>query len=310
MKVLNIGSLSIDKTYSVKAFVQPKETIKALKYEEFCGGKGLNQSVALARAGAEAYHAGAIGTDGGMLKATLEGAGVHVDYLQTLNAASGQAIIQVDETGQNSIIICAGTNDCVETSYIDSLLSKMQTGDIVLLQNETSNVAYAIAEAKKAGLYVAFNPSPLNEAVADYPLEAVDLFLLNEVEGRQLAEIESEEPEDIMAALHARFPKAAFVLTLGENGSYYFDENEKLFQPIFSVETVDTTGAGDTFCGYFIAGLIEGLSHENCLRNAAAASAIAVSRKGASPGIPKREEVEAFLREKNNTENGCRFPSA
>ena len=110
MKILNLGSLNVDKTYSVKRFVQPKETIQALKYEEFCGGKGLNQSVALARAGAEVYHAGAVGEDGKLLTDTLKAAGADIRYVEQLDGASGHAVIQIDEAGQNNIIICGGAN--------------------------------------------------------------------------------------------------------------------------------------------------------------------------------------------------------
>lgn len=102
MKILNLGSLNIDKTYSVKRFVQPKETIQALDYEEFCGGKGLNQSVALARAGAEVYHAGAVGGDGRILLDMLKEAGADTGYVETLDGASGHAVIQIDESGQNN----------------------------------------------------------------------------------------------------------------------------------------------------------------------------------------------------------------
>lgn len=297
MKVLNIGSLNIDKTYSVKHFVRPEETVKALKYDEFCGGKGLNQSIALVRAGAEVYHAGAVGKDGKMLTEILEASGVHTEYIQKLDTASGHAVIQVDEKGQNNIIICGGANDSISKEFICSVLEHFETGDIVLLQNEISNVDFAVSEAKRKGLTVAFNPSPMNEGIRDCALELVDLFLLNEVEGKLLAGIESEEPECIMNALKDKFKLSSVLLTLGENGAYFFNHKETVFQEIYKVRTVDTTGAGDTFCGYFLAGITKGFSCRECLQNAAAASAIVVSRMGAAPGIPVWDEVAAFKKE-------------
>lgn len=297
MKIVNIGSLNIDKTYSVKRFVQPKETIQALKYEEFCGGKGLNQSVALARAGAEVYHAGAVGADGALLTDMLESSGVHTDYLLKTDGASGHAVIQIDESGQNNIIICGGANREITKEYIDSVLEHFESTDLLLLQNEISNVDHAIRKAKEKGMTIALNPSPVDDIIQTWPLELVNYFIINELEGRELAGIESEVPADIMQALRAKFPHVKFVLTLGENGSYYFDQEKEVFHDIFRVKAVDTTGAGDTFCGYFIAGLSRGLDVETILAQASAASAIAVGRKGAAPSVPVLSEVKEFLKQ-------------
>ena len=295
MKVLNIGSLNIDKTYQVEQFVQPKETIQALEYEEFCGGKGLNQSVALASAGACVYHAGAVGKDGKELLAMLRQAGVHTDYVNVTDGVSGHAVIQINQSGQNNIIIFGGANQMVRKEYIRSVLKQFEAGDLVLLQNEISNVDFAIEEAKKRGLTVAFNPSPMNDKVKKCRLDLVDYLIVNEIEGAQLAEIDSDEPDRIRKTLQEKFPNASFVLTLGENGSYYFDQNQTVFRDIFHVDAVDTTGAGDTFCGYFLAGLTEGRAWDDILARASAASAIAVGQKGAANSVPKKEAVEQFL---------------
>ena len=298
MKILNLGSLNIDKTYSVKRFVQPKETIQALDYEEFCGGKGLNQSVALARAGAEVYHAGAVGGDGRILLDMLKEAGADTGYVETLDGASGHAVIQIDESGQNNIIICGGTNRKITREYISSVLEHFGKGDLILLQNEISNIDFAMEEAKKRGLQVAFNPSPADEGVFLCNLELVDYFILNEVEGRILAGTDSEEPAPILKALREKYKNAAFVLTLGDQGAWYCDPEETSFQDIFQVEAVDTTAAGDTFCGYFIAGIAGGLGHKQALLQASAAAALAVTKKGAAPSVPERSAVEAFIGER------------
>ncbi len=296
MKVLNLGSLNIDKTYFVNQFVQPKETIKALAYEQHCGGKGLNQTVALLRAGADAYHAGMVGKDGQVLLDILKGFGACTDYIKMTEGTSGHAIIQVDESGQNNIIISGGANDQVDQEYILSVLEHFGQGDMILLQNEITNVNFAIEKAKEKGLVVAFNPSPVNESLYTYSLQKVDYFLVNEVEAGMLAGTDSEKPEDMIDALKQKFPDAGFVITLGEKGAYFVKKDVTVFQKAYTVDTVDTTGAGDTFCGYFIAGLAEGMGWEEILSRSSAAAAIAVSRKGAAEGVPAHEEVEAFLK--------------
>lgn len=295
MRILNLGSLNVDKTYSVKRFVQPKETITALKYEEFCGGKGLNQSVALARAGAEVYHAGAVGEDGKLLTDMLKSAGADIRYVKKVDGPSGHAVIQIDESGQNNIIIFGGANRMLTEEYIRSVLSDFGEGDLILLQNEISNLPFAMEEAKRRGLLVAFNPSPADEGVFACDLTLVDYFILNEVEGRILAGIDSEEPEAIMAALKAKYKGASIVLTLGDQGAAFHDGTDTFFQDIYKVKAVDTTAAGDTFCGYFIAGLALGLPHKTILSEASAAGALAVTKKGAAPSVPERKEVEEFL---------------
>lgn len=297
MKVLNIGSLNIDKTYIVERFVRPKETIRAIKYEEFCGGKGLNQSVALARAGAEVYHAGAVGKDGDLLLEMLQKSNVHTEYVKKVKNASGHAIIQIDANGQNSIIVTGGANDDVDLKYIIDVLDDFGTNDILLLQNEIPNICFAIKEAKARGMQVAFNPSPINESVWKCDLEKVDYFLLNEIEGKAIAGIESEEPKDILEELKKKYPSASIVLTVGEKGAYFSGKGELIYQKAFSVKAIDTTGAGDTFCGYFLAGITKGLSNAEILREASAASAMVVQCKGATTGIPTESEVKKFMAE-------------
>ena len=295
MKILNLGSLNIDKIYRVEHFVEPKETIKAAAYEELCGGKGLNQSIALAKAGAEVYHAGCIGQDGGMLVNILEEYGVKTDYLRHSTKPSGHAVIQVNGEGQNNIIICGGSNDDVTEAYIEEVLADFSREDMILLQNEISNVDFAIRKAHERGMKIVVNPSPVNKALETYGLESVDYFILNEVEGKYLSGKESDRPEDIMEGLKEKFPQAAFVLTLGENGAYYFDAKSCVYQKSYDVEAVDTTGAGDTFSGYFLAGLVQGRGIEENLRSASMAAALAVSRHGAAPSIPALQEVNEIL---------------
>ena len=295
MKVINIGSLNIDRTYSVKEFVRPKETIKALKYEEHCGGKGLNQTIALRKAGANVYHAGIIGHDGQMLINELKAADASTEYIKMTDGNSGHAMIQVDEKGENNIIIHGGTNDHISKEFITDVLDRFEGKDILLLQNEITNVDVAMRYAKKKGMTIIFNPSPMNDKIFQYPLELVDYFLINELEAAELAGPEKTGVDEILRQLKIKYPKAAFVMTLGGDGVWFCNQERKQFHPSFKVAVADTTGAGDTFCGYFIAGLVDELDVEMNLRRASAAAAIAVSRHGAAQSIPTKEEVETFL---------------
>lgn len=293
MKVINLGSLNLDKVYSVEQFVSAGQTIPALDFAEFCGGKGLNQSVALARAGAEVYHLGALGGDGHLLRETLEAAGVHTEYLATLDEASGQAIIQVDSRGQNCIIVCAGTNERISEDQISEALAAFGPDDLLVTQNETSGGVFAMRKAKALGLKVGFNPSPLSVRLKEYPMALVDYLILNELEGRVLAGVDAGGNEVILEALAARFPQAAIILTVGKDGVLYRDGNRRLSHGIYDVPVVDTTGAGDTFCGYFFGSLARGCNAEAALRYASVASSLAVSAKGTSASIPSWSQTLA-----------------
>ena len=296
MKILNFGSLNIDKVYSVPHFVEAGETLSSTKMEVFSGGKGLNQSIALARAGAEVYHAGAIGPDGESLRALMADAGVHTDYLQTLPTVTGHAVIQLTPKGQNCIIISAGANGELTEAYLDGVLENFGAGDLLLVQNETNNVPYAMRRAKEKGMKIAFNASPISEALLSYPLDLVDYYLINEVEGKALAGEEAKSNEEILAALKKRFPNAAIVLTVGKDGVLYQYGDERAGHGIYDVPVADTTAAGDTFCGFFLASTAKGLTAAEALRMASLASSMAVSKKGAANSIPSWDEVEAFGR--------------
>ena len=293
MKILCAGSLNIDRVYTVSHFVRAGETIASRGYGEVPGGKGLNQSVALARAGAEVWHAGKIGGDGAMLRNALREAGVRDEFLRTGPTPTGHAVIQVDERGQNSIIVEAGANGALEQDELAEALDAFGPGDLLLLQNEINLLPWLLREGRRRGLTVVLNPSPVTEGLKDCPLDCVDLFLLNEIEGALLSG--TEEIAAIPQALLDKYPGAKVVLTLGSRGSLYYDGERIVRQAVFPVEAVDTTAAGDTFTGYFLAALAQNRPVEEALERASAASALAVTRKGASVSIPTRAEVEAFL---------------
>lgn len=294
MKILNFGSLNIDYVYQVDDFVRAGETKLSQKREVFAGGKGLNQSIALAKAGIETYHAGSIGSEGEFLRRTMERAGVDVRWVRTLQEdATGHAMIQVNEDGQNCILLYGGANQRQDEDFVLQVLENFGAGDLLLLQNEINHIPFLMQEGKRRGMKIAFNPSPINEQIDGYPLELVDIFLVNEIEGKALGGGNSFE--ETIGRLLGRFPDSGIVMTLGSEGVLYRSKACSASQGIFSVNVVDTTAAGDTFTGYFLAALAEGKTVQEALRRGCAASAICVSRPGASPAIPSAKEVEQML---------------
>lgn len=289
MKILNFGSLNIDFVYSVEHLVCRGETLSSTKLEKFCGGKGLNQSVALARAGAEVFHAGCVGSDGGMLLNILQENKVNTDFVRMVNSASGHAIIQVDKKGQNCILLYGGANHAVATEQADRVLSQFGPQDVLLLQNEISNLKYIMNKAYSRGIKIALNPSPVDDQLTDLPLEKISWLILNEVEGNQLTGC--TEAEEIIVAIQKKYSCATVVLTLGKYGVICADGKKIVRHGIYDVPVVDTTAAGDTFTGYFLACVTNGESIEESLRKASVASSIAISREGAAQSIPTIEEV-------------------
>lgn len=299
MKVLCFGSLNIDYVYSVDHFVAKGETLSSSGLQVFTGGKGLNQSIALAKAGTEVYHAGAIGPDGKFLLETMERAGVHTEYVSVLtNDRTGNAIIQRDRDGDNCILLYGGANQMITEEQVESVLSHFSAGDYLILQNEINQLSYIMEKAHEKGMVIVLNPSPMNEKILTLPLEHVDIFMLNEVEAGQILNCGSDVQHGQLAErLLKRFPGSTVVLTLGGEGSVCIDADSQFTQGAFKVSVADTTAAGDTFTGFFIGGLLGGKTKRDAMREASAAAAIACSRAGAAPSIPAREEVQSFLAE-------------
>ncbi len=293
MKIVNFGSLNIDYTFQVHEIARPGQTIGAKSVSRFPGGKGMNQSLALARAGVPVYHAGSIGTDGLFLKELLEKDGVNCCYLQVReDVGTGSAFIQVDHNGQNCIVLNGGANQANTEADVRRVLDQFSAGDWILLQNEISCVNSIIHLAWEKGMRVIFNPSPMTSAVLDYDLQKVSLFLVNEDEGARLSG--QQEPKEILRVMTKNYANAEVILTLGVQGAVWSNGEREIRQPACRVQAVDTTGAGDTFTGYVLAGLARGQSMEESLATAVKASAIMVTRCGAASAIPCRAEVDAY----------------
>ena len=300
MKVLCFGSLNIDYVYSVDHFVRKGETLSSTSLQIFTGGKGLNQSIALAKAGTEVYHAGAIGPDGKFLLEAMSQAGVNTNYITVLmNDRTGNAIIQRDESGDNCILLYGGTNQNITAEQVDNVLSNFSAGDYLLLQNEINLLPYIMKKAHEQGMIITLNPSPMNEKILELPLDYVNIFMLNEVEAQQLLSCRSDvTPTHLAERLLKKFPEATIVLTLGSEGSICIDRKSKFTQSAFTIDVADTTAAGDTFTGFFISSLLSGKNKRTAIKEASAAAAIACSRVGAAPSIPSKEEVKRFLSDK------------
>ena len=293
VKVLNFGSLNYDYVYQVDHMARAGETICSAGMERYFGGKGLNQSIALARAGVPVYHAGMIGEDGDAFLELCRENKVDTSYIRTVQGKSGHTIIQVDKSAQNCILLYGGTNRRITEEYIDTVLKDFEKGDILLLQNEINLLDAIIDRAYEKGMTIILNPSPFDAALDICDLKKVSVFLINEVEGEQMTG--EREPEGILSFMRREYPEAQVVLTLGSAGSVWQYKEERCEQGIIKVDAVDTTAAGDTFTGYFVAGMLEGKSVPDILLQCAKASAITESRKGAAPSIPYKEELQREL---------------
>lgn len=292
MKILNFGSINIDIFFRVEHIVRPGETISSESIEKRAGGKGLNQSVALAKVSDSVYHAGSIGTDGNFLIEEMENFGVDTSLLKKSDKLTGNAIIQVDDKGENSIVLYKGANFDNSEAYVDEVLSHFEKGDILVLQNEINCMPYIINKAYEKGLKIVLNPSPITDEIEKFDLDKIDLLLVNETEAKALAKV--SDAKEAVNYFRENFPSLKVVETFGKNGSMYFDKDNLINQDSFKVDAVDTTGAGDTFTGYFVTYFYKGEKITKCLEVAAKASALSVTKKGASISIPSHEAVLKF----------------
>ncbi len=299
MRVLCFGSLNIDHVYQVEKIARAGETVASSGYALCAGGKGANQSAALARAGAPVSHAGMVGPDGDWLVDRLAREGVDMGHTRRGTAPTGHAIIQVDRSGENSIVIHAGSNAEIDKPLIEAAITSHGQDDILLLQNEISGIHDIINKAADQGMTICFNPAPFASDVLDYPNERVHLFILNESEASGLAGCATApgavDPGVLAEQLRDRFPAAEIVITLGAAGALFLgDQTFQVAAP--TVEAVDTTGAGDTFIGYFLASRTTGAEPREAMHRAVTAAALCVTRTGTQDSIPRRDEVDMALR--------------
>ena len=292
MAILNFGSLNIDRVFQVPRIVRPGETVASTQVATYAGGKGANQSVALASAGAIVRHAGKVGPDGDWLIERLRSRGVETSGIERTSVATGQAIIQVAEDGQNAIVLEPGANREITRDQIDNTLGMLDPATTVLTQNEISEVGYLLRRAAELGSEVCFNPAPFNPAILHYPLDGVHTLVLNEVEAAAMTGLDNSD--QALAELTQRWPRCEVLLTVGSEGVLYRRGSELHSVKPPKVQVTDTTAAGDTFIGFYLAARNRGESVPSSLDVACRAAALCVTRAGAMDSIPTLDEVLNF----------------
>ena len=293
MAIINFGSINIDHVYQVDHFVQPGETLASTHYQQLLGGKGANQSIALAQAGADVCHVGSIHENDAAFKQALIKKGGDCRGGKCSETPSGHAIIQVTPSGENAIVLFGGANQTITAKTVMQALDGTKPSDWVLTQNETSSIDQVLRQAKEKQLKVAFNPAPMSESVKSLPLECIDLLIVNETEAAALTEKDSLD--DIVAVFKEQWSECEVIITLGKAGVMMLKNNDCIKVDAFLVAAVDTTAAGDTFIGYFLSAYSNHTDAKRALIRGCAASAIAVTREGAAQSIPTQKEVDRFL---------------
>ncbi len=294
-RLVNLGSLCVDNVYAVPNIAAAGETVASLSHAVHPGGKGLNQSLAAAKAGAAVAHFGCIGADGRWLKDVLANAGVDVRGVREVAGTSGHAVIQVNPRGENAITIAGGANRRLTEQDFNAACVGLGDADWLLLQNEINDLERVLARAEEAPARVAFNVAPVDGREQAYDLAAVDLLIVNAVEAAALAGGRVAEPEAALRALAARYPDCDVALTLGRDGLLFARGAERSRLAAFPVQAVDETAAGDAFVGFLMAALIDGQDMQEALRRGAAAGALAVTQAGAATSIPEPAAVSKLL---------------
>ena len=284
MKILNFGSINKDFVYRVEDFVKSGETIKTKGFKDFLGGKGLNQSVAVAKSGNKIFHAGCINKNDIQIKNYLENWGVDTKNIFYDDKPTGHAIIQVNQKGENSILVHGGANRKINSKHIEKTISQFNSGDFLIIQNEINKVPEIIERAYFQKMKIIFNPAPFTTEVLNYPLEKVDTIIYNESEGKGLSGY--EKINEIKSNLSEKYPMIKQILTLGNQGSVYFDKEREIPVKAIKAKTVDTTGAGDTFVGYYVSSLSKKMKIKNCLLRASKAAGITTEKLGGAISIP------------------------
>ncbi len=289
--IINFGSVNVDHVYRVSQMPSPGETIAAASYQKLLGGKGINQSIAIARTGQAPVHVGAVGADDEWTMAQVKDFGIDTAHIARSEQPTGHAVIYVDDAGENQIVIFGGANQNLQKLQIDKAFDGHAGGDHwVLLQNETNLLTGIVDQAKAAGFKVAYSAAPFVADTVAQLIGRIDLLAVNEIEARETADLLSVAVSDIAVP--------ELLITRGSEGAEFHSDGEVHRQPAYPVDAVDTTGAGDTFLGSFLAHHCTGAPIEQSLRYASAASALQVTRPGAAVAIPAREEVETFLKQR------------
>ncbi len=300
MSVLVFGSLNLDLVTYADKLPAVGETIVGEKLLKFPGGKGLNQAIAARRAGSEVLMVGSIGNDadGDFLFDILKNENIDPKFVTKTTEQTGIAVIEVSKSAENRIIIIAGANS--KTRFSDDVLTSSPSVTVSLAQLETpiTEVATFIYKSKAAGKITILNPAPIQK-LDQQLLQNTDYLIANETEasflvGSAVEHLSKDEAVTIARQLQKNGAKKV-IITLGEKGSIYLDQEKELFTPSYKVKAVDTTAAGDAFCGAFATAISENKPVEYALKFATAAGGLAATKAGAVPSLPSQQEILSMI---------------
>ncbi len=292
-KIVVIGSFNLDFVFLVDRFVLPKETYHSNGMELHFGGKGFNQAVALGKSHPSVFYAANINDKEAYIKDVLKRNNVSDKFVRLVSSPTGMAFIQVNKDGENSILLNKGANFKFDLEQFVEVLSHFNEGDTLVLQNEINELKTLIDLAHNRHLKIALNPSPFSEDILKLPLENIDYLFINELEGEMLTH--ETDADKILEKCKELLPSCEVVLTLGSNGAAVLKDNQITKQDAYKVESIDSTGAGDTFTGFYISSRSQNKSIVDSLRLASAAAALSVTKKGAMDSIPSLEDVLKFI---------------
>ncbi|MGO2367275.1 MAG: ribokinase [Serratia sp. (in: enterobacteria)] len=302
-KLVVLGSINADHILNIEHFPQPGETVIGKQYKVAFGGKGANQAVAAGRSGADIAFIACVGADdiGERIRKQLATDRIDTQPIEAIaDSTTGVALIFVNAEGENVIGIDAGANAAVTPDYLARYQQKIVDADALLMQLESplETVIGAAKLAKQHQTQVILNPAPARE-LPDELLAMVDMITPNETEAHRLTGIAVNNDDDAAQAAQALHDKgiATVIITLGSRGVWLSEQGNGKLVPGFKVKAVDTIAAGDTFNGALVTALLEGKVMADAVRFAHAAAAIAVTRPGAQPSVPWREEIDAFLQQ-------------
>jgi ribokinase len=300
-KIVVIGSSNIDLIMKMDHLPEKGETVTDAEFFQVYGGKGANQAVAAARAGGNVAFVSCVGEDAYTPQMVVNyiNDGIDTGYVfPEKGVASGHALIMIGGLGMNYISVAPGANYLLKPGKIDQARSLLDEAAMIVMQYEIpeETIKYVIDFANKKGIPVMWNVAPARAFDFSY-IPKVNILVLNEVEAGFLAgmEVNNEQDAEIAAARLVKTGVEKVIITLGSKGAFMLTKSEKVSVPAFKVEAIDTTAAGDTFCGSLAVAIVEGKPMEEALRFASAAAAISVTRMGAQPSAPFRKEIEEFI---------------
>lgn len=288
MAIFNLGSINIDHVYRLPHLITAGETLAAADYTVGLGGKGTNQSIAAASGGGQVFHIGALNKSDESWREQIANRGIGTDHIELKMSPTGHAIVMVDQkTAENQIIILPGTNGEISHKQIDQALEQAQETDWVLTQNETNAVEYFFEMAAKKGLKRCYSAAPFDAEKVLSLLPLTNILVVNQGEADALKALLNKDPKD--------WDLEHLVITLGSKGAQYFGVEGEWTVEAPKVDAIDTTGAGDTFLGFLLAGIDNHRGIKESMQLAIAAASLQVTRAGAADAIPSLDEVNRWL---------------